>query len=192
MNYDQVNILEVSHFVSLAKMLCKNRLRDLKPSSIKRSCSYCVAADNQTIKDETILALKKQRNYPVFFLDGPFLTKTNTFNPGTARASVVDMYALATCTQLIATYSSTFGPIAASLGNIRYHVMYTTPPSLLHDHTAWFGGGETSEPCFYLGKAFYSTLSKAERAVFESLPDWMSYTQCHPYNGTKPRRFDEM
>jgi hypothetical protein len=102
-------------------------------------------------------------------------------NPGTDLSAVVDLLLLARCKHLLITSGSSFGFVAAGMGNIKP----TAIAPYKHDHPydePWFWASVTSEPCFYAaGKAGQAKMpAEVVATLKETHPLYLYFHQCHP------------
>jgi hypothetical protein len=102
-------------------------------------------------------------------------------NPGTDLSAVVDLLLLSRCQHLVVTSGSSFGFVAAGLGNIKPAIVvpYT------HDHpfdSPWFWLSPTSEPCLCsAGKWGLARMPvEAAEALNRSHPLFLYFNSCHP------------
>ncbi|CAG8516823.1 13495_t:CDS:1 [Cetraspora pellucida] len=112
-----------------------------------------------------------------------------TLNPGTEANALIDMKILSFCDDLVITYGSSFGFIAAGWSYtaitrqrgpfILMPVQKSPPNSFLTEDKVLVWGAGSSEPCMYLSKLLIRQEDKEIVDIFKKNPLWMHYSQCH-------------
>lgn len=91
-------------------------------------------------------------------------------NPGTELSGLVDLFLLSKCSDLIITYSSSFGYVAAALAGIK--PVYVLPRKD-NEHGHYFFRAISSEPCFFRMR------SLSAMRTLQMHPLWIQHVQCH-------------
>ena len=102
--------------------------------------------------------------------------------PGTPATGLVDVFLMSLADEVVGTWASTFGTLAAGLGSIKAHTVYfnlTGGERVGMLKQQWYFRQVVPEPCFWkAGKLFESTTDFGQ---FSSSPFWLQQLQCHPY-----------
>ncbi|CAG8541345.1 15789_t:CDS:1 [Dentiscutata erythropus] len=109
------------------------------------------------------------------------------FNRGTEIGALIDMKILSFCDDLVLTYGSTFGYIAAgwSYRSLRRLGPFVVMPERKDEDNfsldkIWLWQARSNEPCMYLGKVLMKTSDPKTVEVFKDNPFWMHYSQGCP------------
>ncbi|BDA51570.1 probable fucosyltransferase 5 [Coccomyxa sp. Obi] len=98
-------------------------------------------------------------------------------NPGSLESALVDIALLSQCDDIITTFASSFGYVAAAWGGIApVHMMFGTHESSQNPY--WYRA-LSSEPCYWQAKRLMRDISEAAVKRFRSNPLWIQYSQCH-------------
>ncbi|RKO93028.1 hypothetical protein BDK51DRAFT_39817 [Blyttiomyces helicus] len=141
---------------------------------------FFVASDRLEVADVMERALSP---HPVFATrDVSLENPDQNRNPGTDRAAVVDMRILALCDELVVTFGSSFGQVAAAWGGISSVViMHGTHAGW--DRPFWWATGGITEPCMFEGRriaGFGQSDSFSELyGQWVQMPLWTYHSQCH-------------
>jgi hypothetical protein len=108
-------------------------------------------------------------------------------NLGRLDDALVDMVLLSTCTDIVTTYGSSFGGVAAGMGGMGGHFPLVMLPGPELEWQGWgaarrpfFFRGTTSEPCFYHGAELLQSEDADLVAAWKSgCRHWMQHAQCH-------------
>ncbi|CAG8692734.1 23816_t:CDS:1, partial [Racocetra persica] len=110
-----------------------------------------------------------------------------TGNTGSEVVALIDMQLLSLCDDLVITYGSSFGFIAAGWSPKAYHrrgplvIMPITNSSddFQDVDKVWVYGAVSNEPCMFLSKWVIANEDEETSSAFKSNPLWMHYSQCH-------------
>lgn len=140
-----------------------------------------VAADAEHVFEDMAQQLPGRRGWSSLTRASVSGNSATGANPGTDLSAVVDMLLLACRKHLVITSGSTFGFVAAGLGDVRPAVIAPYKHDRPFDEP-WFWGSVTSEPCFY--GAGQGSLHKMPGDVLRALnaphPLFLFHNQCHP------------
>ncbi|CAG8722051.1 15426_t:CDS:1, partial [Dentiscutata heterogama] len=101
--------------------------------------------------------------------------------------ALIDIKLLGLCDDLVITYSSSFGFLAAGWSQkaSRQRGPFVVMPIRDSDDDlwlvdkVWIWGAISSEPCMYLSKELMEYEDEETVTVFKTNPLWMHYSQCH-------------
>ncbi|KAF0551564.1 hypothetical protein F8M41_023133 [Gigaspora margarita] len=118
-------------------------------------------------------------------------------NPGTEAGALIDLKLLGLCDELVFTYASSFGFLAAGWLHKASHqkglfiinpIIKDWTDNLLVVDKVWMWGAILSEPCMYMSKLLITNEDKETIRIFKSNPLWIHYSQYHfpfePYQGS--------
>jgi hypothetical protein len=105
-------------------------------------------------------------------------------NPGNTADALADIALLSRCVEIVTTYGSSFGGVAAGMGGLL--PLFVLPgPELAGQfgavaRRAFFFRGTTSEPCvFHAPELLRSGDADLIAAWKDGCPHWMQHAQCH-------------
>jgi hypothetical protein len=104
-------------------------------------------------------------------------------NPGTIDDALIDMALLSMCSEIVTTYGSSFGGVAAGMGGLLPNFMLPGPELEWQGWGAarrgFFFRGTTSEPCFHhASDLLQSKDAELLDAWKDGCPHWMQHAQC--------------
>lgn len=138
-----------------------------------------IAADSESTRQSLFQALTAKNLSKVSYQPGEFLSeKTIGQNPGNEVSAVIDTLVLSKCLEVITTYTSSFGMVAAGLGNVKFYIVNQerTKPE---DRAFLYTSHMISEPCFYRSQRLVVSLDEQTRKLYGTYPFWMDSLQCH-------------
>ncbi|CAG8579656.1 12576_t:CDS:1 [Racocetra fulgida] len=176
------------HFCNVVKML----LLEMKNMNI----TVFVAADNNNGRNKLVNLLREMDTYNNNTvnivhtdddMDALNPVSGSTGNTGSEVVALIDMKVLSLCDDLVITYGSSFGFIAAGWSQKAYHrrgplvIMPITNSSddFQDVDKVWVYGAVSNEPCMFLSKWVIAYEDEETSSVFKSNPLWMHYSQCH-------------
>ncbi|TPX32707.1 hypothetical protein SmJEL517_g04260 [Synchytrium microbalum] len=121
-------------------------------SNRKHDVAFHLATDNIKVRQELEmwLGINRTRHLNINFEEGNAMN-----NPGGSDvAAALDFMALATCDDVVATHSSTFGHWAATLAGRPYTIVNLRQQDYRNSREVAFWRSITSEPCSFLAKSF--------------------------------------
>ncbi|CAG8521262.1 34132_t:CDS:2 [Gigaspora margarita] len=129
------------------------------------------------------------RNKLVNLLNNMDLNNTITWeNSGTEAGAIIDLKLLGICDDLVLTYASSFGFLAAGWSHkaSRQRGLFIINPikkvwtdNLQVIDKVWMWGAISSEPCMYMSKLLITNEDEETTRIFKSNPLWIHYSQCH-------------
>ncbi|CAG8654994.1 14076_t:CDS:1, partial [Cetraspora pellucida] len=161
---------------------------------IKKNVSIFIAADENKSRDTLISCIQNSitSNHQefvkiVYINNNMSLVNPNNRNPGTELGSLIDMKILSLCDDLILTFGSTFGFVAAGWSYRSFHrlrgPLVVMPRNTTDDFASdkiWLWQAGSNEPCMYLGKVLIRDSDPETVKVFKTNPFWMYYSQGCP------------
>ncbi|CAG8837878.1 8089_t:CDS:2, partial [Gigaspora margarita] len=143
-----------------------------------KNVSIFVAADNTDGRNKLVNLLN---NMDLF---NPIMPR----NPDTEAEALIDLKLLGLCDELVLTYTSSFGFLAAGWTHkaSRQRGLFIINP-IKKDWTdnlqvvdkVWMWGAISSEPCMYMSKLLITNEDEETARIFKSNPLWIHYSQCH-------------
>ncbi|CAG8852419.1 28632_t:CDS:2, partial [Gigaspora margarita] len=109
-------------------------------------------------------------------------------NRGTEVGALIDLKLLGLCDDLVITYASSFGLLAAGWSHkaSRQRGLFVINPikknwtdNLQVVDKIWMWGAISSEPCMYMSKLLIKNEDEETVRTFKSNPLWIHYSQCH-------------
>jgi hypothetical protein len=125
-----------------------------------------ISSDDEASRN-TLFNCFKTQNVTSFFHPISLATVDTAGNPSSFENSLKDLYTLSKCQTVVATYMSTFGPVAAALGDSKLFVAMP-PANFLDNSHVSFWGSSISEPCFWRARALIPQLKLSD-------PGWNMY-----------------
>ncbi|CAG8836469.1 11672_t:CDS:1, partial [Racocetra persica] len=130
----------------------------------------------------------QQRLVKIVYVNNDMSLKNKqSHNPGTELGALIDMKLLSLCDDLILTFGSTFGFVAAGWSYRSFRrlrgplvVMPTNTTDDFSFHKIWFWQAGSNEPCMYLSKLLLKDSDPETVKVFKTNPFWMYYSQGCP------------
>ncbi|CAG8607002.1 6862_t:CDS:1 [Scutellospora calospora] len=180
------SIQPIEHYSQAVKMLLLGRK--------KTNISIFVAADNNIGRKQIVKSLRKEFNSNsdnsikiIYTKDNMNLANPVSRNPGSEVGALIDMQLLSLCDDLVITYGSSFGFIAAGWSNKTSHhrgpfvIMPITDSrdDLWILDKVWVWGAVSNEPCMYSSKLLIINEDEETVEIFKTNPLWMHYSQCH-------------
>ncbi|CAL8465691.1 g5227 [Coccomyxa elongata] len=96
-------------------------------------------------------------------------------NPGSLESALLDMALLSQCDDIVTTFASSFGYVAAAWGGIApVHMMFGSHESSQNPY--WYRA-LSSEPCYWQAKRLMRDVSQEAVQRFRSNPLWIQYSQ---------------
>ncbi|KAF0462064.1 Xyloglucan fucosyltransferase/Nodulation protein Z NodZ [Gigaspora margarita] len=181
-------IIPVEHYSEVVKMLTIG----MKNVNI----SIFVAAGSNNCRTKLINSLRKAFNHHnnnsiniVYTEENMDLRNPVSLNPVSEVGALIDMKLLSLCDDLVITYSSSFGFIAAGWSQkaSRQRGPFVIMPvkdldgDLWLVDKVWMWGAMSSEPCMYLSKQLIENEDEETVKAFKTNPLWMHFSQCHWY-----------
>ncbi|CAG8495703.1 19033_t:CDS:1 [Cetraspora pellucida] len=184
-------VIPIEHYVNVVRML----LVEAQNTNV----TLFVAADNNNglkkLVDSLHEAINSNSNdssVKIFHSQDDLDAKNSvSWNTGTEVGALIDIKLLSLCDDLVITYGSSFGFLAAAWSEkaSRRRGPFIVMPiknsieDLLAADKVWVWGASTSEPCMYLSKWLMNNEDKETVKAFKTNPLWMHYSQCHwPHN----------
>ncbi|CAG8676063.1 22950_t:CDS:2, partial [Gigaspora rosea] len=108
-------------------------------------------------------------------------------NSGTEAGAIIDLKLLGLCDDLVITYASSFGLLAAGWTHkaSRQRGLFVINPikkNLIENlqvvDKVWMWGAISSEPCMYMSKFLFEHEDEENVRIFKSNPLWIHYSQC--------------
>lgn len=179
-------VIPVEHYFQVVKTL----LVGIKGKTI----SIFIASDTNDDRDKLAKLLKSSNHFNnntinvVYVENDMNIHNPVNFNPGTEANAIVDMKILSFCDDLVITYGSSFGFIAAGWSYnavSRQRGPYILMPirnssvDLLITDKVYVWGATTSEPCMYSSRTLIEKEDKETVAIFKTNPFWLYHIQCH-------------
>ncbi|CAG8788920.1 12532_t:CDS:1, partial [Dentiscutata erythropus] len=178
-------IMPVEHYKEVINML----VMGMKNMNI----SIFVAADSNDGREELINSFREvfnphSNNSIKIVHTGENMDLRNpvSWNTGSEVGALIDIKLLGLCDDLVITYSSSFGFLAAGWSQkaSRLRGPFVVMPISDSDDLwlvdkVWMWGAISNEPCMYLSKELMENEDEETIAVFKTNPLWMHYSQCH-------------
>ncbi|CAG8812587.1 15760_t:CDS:1, partial [Racocetra persica] len=157
----------------------------------KRNVTVFIAADMNESRDTLINYIHKSLNSNKEFVkivhvnNNMSIKNPSNRNPGTEISALIDMKILSFCDDLVLTFGSTFGYVAAgwsyrSLRRLRSPFVVMPMRNTTDDFAVdkiWLWRAESNEPCMYLSKELMKNADPETVKVFKTNPFWMHYSQ---------------
>jgi hypothetical protein len=163
------NIVPSRPFCELATSLALRQLPNTAYTTV------FIATDSNEARMEIADCLEINGLRPIFY-EHDMNKKSSADNPGDDFGALVDLYTLSRCSDMIITFSSSFGGLAAGIGDVSpYYIMPET--DLRDSKSASFWGGVSSEPCMYQSRTY--AFDERTKDRFRTHPNYLQMTQCH-------------
>ena len=179
-------VIPVEHYCQAVRMILLGKKEN--------SVSIFVAADTNQGRDNLVDCLRhflshNDNSVKVVYVENNMNIKNPlTHNPGNEENALVDMKLLSWCDDLVITYGSSFGFVAAGwsdreVNRPRGPFVLMPITNSTQDLTAvdkvWVWGASSNEPCMYLSKSLLRKGDAETVKTFKNNPLWMHYSQCH-------------
>ena len=106
-------------------------------------------------------------------------SRTSAGNPGTEFSGIVDLFVLSRCDDLVISYASSYGWLAAALaGKFPIYIYPKMDKGPKHFVAPKFYRALTSEPCMWAASEIFQAGNNAQKAKLYSAI--YVHTQCHP------------
>ncbi|KAF0497377.1 hypothetical protein F8M41_020707 [Gigaspora margarita] len=155
-----------------------------------KNVSIFVAADNTDGRNKLVNLLSEEFKYNNIYHNNNNSVKITHYedNMDTEAGALIDLKLLGLCDELVLTYASSFGFLAAGWTHkaSRQRGLFIINP-IKKDWTdnlqvvdkVWMWGAISSEPCMYMSKLLITNEDEETARIFKSNPLWIHYSQCH-------------
>ncbi|KAF0429383.1 galactoside 2-alpha-L-fucosyltransferase-like isoform X1 [Gigaspora margarita] len=180
-------IIPIKHYCQVVEML----LIGIE----KKNVTIFIAADTNESRKALINCIHKSLNsyskgfVKIVYVNNNMKTKNPiNHNPGTEISALIDMKILSFCDDLVLTFGSTFGYVAAgwsyrSLSRLRGPFVVMPMRNTTEDFAVdkiWLWQSGSNDPCMYLGKWLMKNADRKTVEIFKTNPFWMHYVQGCP------------